>query len=75
MKSNKLKLFSVFALILTGLIAVSGIANAASVPVTIESVKIDGETLGANETLGGIVRGETIDIKVKIPLEDCSYSP
>jgi len=67
---TKLRLFSVLALILTGLIAVSGIANADNVPVSIERVSIDGETLENGEILGGIVRGDEIEIKVKLLAAD-----
>ena len=66
----KAKLFCVLALILVSVIAVSGIANADSVPVTIESVKIDGETLEDGEVLGGIVRGDSVEVKVKLEATD-----
>ena len=66
MKASKLKLFSVMALILIGLIAVSGIANADSVPVTIEKVYINDRAVEDGETRGGIVRGDPVEIEVKI---------
>ena len=62
----KLKLFSVLALLIVGLIAGSGLVNAASVPVSIEKVMIDGEELENGEVLGGIERGDTIKVKVKL---------
>ncbi|MEE9525440.1 MAG: hypothetical protein V3V78_02420 [Candidatus Woesearchaeota archaeon] len=62
----KAKLFSVLALILIGLCAISGIANADVVPVSIESVEIDGEEVSDGTVLGGIVRGDTLDIEVDV---------
>ncbi len=47
---KKWKLFGVIALILVGLIAISGIVNAASVPVTIEKVYINDKEVEAGET-------------------------
>jgi len=67
---TKLKLFSALALVLIGLLAVSGIANADSVPVSIENVKVNGETLEDGEVLGGIVRGDAIEVKVKLEATD-----
>ncbi|MBW2996345.1 hypothetical protein KY332_03525 [Candidatus Woesearchaeota archaeon] len=63
---GKLRLFSVLTLILIGLFVGSGIVNAADVPVSIESVEIDGEEVSDGTVLGGIVRGDTIDVKVNV---------
>ena len=68
-KMKAKQLFGVFALII-GLFAISGIAIADSVPVTIEKVSINGESLEDGEVLGGIVRGDTLDIKVKLEATD-----
>ena len=67
MKTNKLKVFGVLAVLLIGLLAISGIAKADSVPVTIEKVFINGEELDSStEVVGDIVRGDSIEVKVKL---------
>ena len=66
----KLRLFSVLALMLIGLFVISGIANADSVPVSIESVEVDGEEVMDGTILGGITRGDTIEVKVKLLATD-----
>lgn len=66
----KLKIFSVLALMIVGLIASSGLVNAASVPVSIEKVSIDGDALLDGEVLGGIIRGDTVTVKVKLLAND-----
>jgi uncharacterized membrane protein len=72
---TKLRLFSVLALLIVGLIAVSGIANADSVPVVpgvddvqvqIEEVQVDGEALDDDELRGEVARGDTVEVKVKL---------
>ncbi|MBR9692028.1 hypothetical protein GOV06_04530 [Candidatus Woesearchaeota archaeon] len=68
--NTKLRLFSVLALMLIGLFAISGIANADSVPVSISSVFISGLPLADGEVRGGIVRGDTVDILVKLDATD-----
>ena len=62
----KLRLFSVLTLILIGLFVGSGIVNAADVPVSIESVEIEGEEVSDGTVLGGLVRGDTLEIKVNV---------
>jgi hypothetical protein len=62
----KAKLFSVLALMLVSLLVVSGIANADSVPASIQSVEINGEEVSDGTILGGIVRGDILDLKVDI---------
>ncbi len=66
MKTNKIKLFSVIALFLIGLIAISGIAKADSVPVEIEKVYINDRAVEEGEIRGGINRGDEIEIEVKL---------
>ena len=73
MKANGFKILSVLALILIGFLAVSGIANADSVPVTIDEVKINGDVfdLVGNELRGDLIRDDELVVKVKInALED-----
>lgn len=67
---TKWKIFSVLALFLIGLIAVSGVANAGSVPVDIEGVYINDRAVEDGEVRGGIVRGETVEIEVKLAASD-----
>lgn len=63
---KKWKLFSVIALFLIGIIAISGIANAASVPVTIEKVYINDKEVEAGESRA-LDRGtEDLEIEVKL---------
>ena len=66
MKASKLKIFGLIALVLISMVAVSGIVNADDVPATIEKVYINGRAVDANETRGGITRGEPIEIEVKL---------
>ncbi|MBW2982374.1 hypothetical protein KY343_05825 [Candidatus Woesearchaeota archaeon] len=68
MKANRFKILSVLALFLIGFLAVSGIANADSVPVTIEEVKINGDVfdLVGDELRGDLVRDDELIVKVKI---------
>jgi uncharacterized membrane protein len=76
MKGSGLKILSVLTLFLIGLIAISGIANADSVPVVIEQVKINGDTFDfvGDELRGDLIRDDELEVKVKInALEDDSH--
>jgi len=64
--NTKMKIFSAIALLLIGLLAISGIANADSVPVSIEKVYINDRAVESGEVRGGIVRGDTIEVEVKL---------
>jgi len=67
------KILCIMALFLIGLIAVSGIVKADSVPVTIEEVKINGDEfdLVGDELRGDLIRDDEVVVKVKIDaLED-----
>lgn len=67
MNTSKLKVFSALALFLIGLIAISGIVNADSVPVNPDlKVYINDRLVDDGEVRGGIYRGDIIDIEVKI---------
>lgn len=61
-----LKTLFVLALVLVGMVAVSGIANADSVPVAIEKVYINDRAVEDGEVRAGIIRGDTVDIEVKL---------
>ena len=63
---GKIKILSVLALFLIGLLAVSGIVKADSVPVEIREVKINGDSYDLDELRGDIVRDDEIEIRVKI---------
>ena len=63
----KAKFFGLLALFLVSVITLAGIASAADVPVTIDEVKIDGDTIlpsGVNRL--NIERGDKIEVKVII---------
>ena len=66
MNTSKLKLFGLITLVLISMVAVSGLVNADSVPVSIEKVYINNREVESNETRGGILRGEPIEIEVKL---------
>jgi uncharacterized membrane protein len=71
-----LKILSVLTLLLIGLIAVSGIANADSVPVQIEQLKINGDTFDfvGDEFRGDLIRDDELEVRVKfLALEDDSH--
>ncbi|MBW2965613.1 hypothetical protein KY342_00750 [Candidatus Woesearchaeota archaeon] len=71
MKGSKIKFLSVIALLLIGLLAVSGIVKADSVPVEIRQVKVNGDTYDANDLRGDLIRDDEVEVKVKIyALED-----
>ena len=61
-----LKTLFVLALILVGMVAVSGIVNAADVPVSIEKVYINNRAVEDGEVRAGIVRGDMVEIEVKL---------
>ncbi len=67
----KAKILSVLAIMLIGLFAISGIANADSVPVSIEKVYVDGKVVEDGDNLA-IERGtEELEVEVKLEaLED-----
>jgi len=67
----KAKFFGLVALLLISVLALAGIASAADVPVTIDEVKIDGDTIlpsGMNRL--NIDRGDEIEIKVILTATD-----
>jgi uncharacterized membrane protein len=68
MKADKLKIVCALALALIGLVTVSGLVNAADVPVTIDKIKIDGDEIDIvnDEAVGGIVRGDKVEVEVKL---------
>lgn len=66
MKTSKLRVFGLIALVLISLVSVSGIANADDVPVSIEKVYINDREVEDGETRAGIYRGDGVDVEVKI---------
>ncbi len=62
----KMKILCVFALFLIGVLAVSGIANADSVPVTIEKVYIDDKAVEDGETRSLDRGSEEVEVEVKL---------
>jgi hypothetical protein len=62
------KILSMLALILIGILAVSGIVNADSVPVDVEEVKINGDVFDfvGDELRGDLVRDNEVEVKVKL---------
>ena len=68
MKTNKFKLFSIIALFLIGIVALTSLVSAASVPVNVEKVEINGDEfdVDGNELRGDIVRDDELEIKVKL---------
>jgi hypothetical protein len=65
--ASKLKVFSLIVLMLTGIIAVSGIAHADSVPVDANTMKVyinDREV--ENGELRSVERGSKVDLEVKL---------
>lgn len=66
MKTSKLRVFGLIALLILSLVVVSGIANADDVPVSISKVYINDREVEAGETRGGIYRGEPVELEVKI---------
>lgn len=65
MKGNKLKMFSVFALFLVALLAIS-VVRADSVPVSIEKVYLNDREIENNEIRGDLVRDNRLDVEVKL---------
>jgi len=67
MKVNRLKVFGVLALLLIGLVAVSGIAKADTTPVSIEKIYVNDREINyaGGERRGGIEREDSLDLEVK----------
>lgn len=61
---SALKIFGIIALLVISMLAISGTANADSVPVTVEKVYVDGE-----EVISGEIRDTTIDNDVEVKVK------